>query len=207
MIPRNSLGGSVKVPALILEASGPRWGKAPLIDAVEGGRSPGRPGELSMEIRGSDVHWATPLASGRSRLPQDLLNALAAGKIGGWCLQLDMTDRNVQVSKASIKTRFSEDALNLMRGRRAGKARLALTAALRIGDVGLRLGDLKRVIIEFRDVPAVAGQAELERVAALVESELRNEAGIALRRFKVLYSSRQELVAKQIQLSKLIGGK
>jgi eukaryotic-like serine/threonine-protein kinase len=207
LLPRSPLGGAVKLPALILEASGPRWGKAPLSDAVEGGRGSGRTGELSMEIRGPDVYWATPVASGRSSLPQELLDALSAGKIGGWSLQLDMTDRSVQVSGASIKTRFSSDALNVMLGRRAGKARLALTAALRIGDVGLRLGDLKRVIFEFRDVQAVAAASELELVAALIESELRNEARAALGRFMVLYSSREELVAKVTQLSKLIGPK
>jgi eukaryotic-like serine/threonine-protein kinase len=199
--------GTKQPPAPIrLEPGGPKQGGGELPAAAGSEKVARDVAKLELDIVGADVYWGTPRLWGRSKLPDGLLAALASGQVIGWRLALELpADGGGSVSGAHIDCSFGEQRLESVRRMRAGAARVKLAAAMKVPEGWMREKDLARVADDYRDVPDVAAQAEVARVAALVESNKFREAADGIARLRAMYPLQTDLAPRLQELEEAIG--
>jgi hypothetical protein len=175
------------------------------LPAAAGGEKTARSvARIELGITGRDVFWGTPRFWGRCRLPDELLEATSAEDLQGWRPRL-VLPAGAKAERARIECGFGAKVVKGMRKLRAQAGGVKLDQAQDVADPLLRAADLARVASSFRDVPAVAAQAELARVAALLKAGKLSDAQTAVRRFMEMYHDRTALTPRARELLEAIG--
>jgi hypothetical protein len=194
------------VPAAAGAAPGddPAAEEEPPADAEDDGAATGT--VLRLAMRGAELAWRTPTASGRARLPAELLDGLAAGRLTGWKLSLELPP-GARAETARVGCRRSADVAAAARALRARIARVRLERAERVAAADPLLGaeDLARVAQSYREVFEVSARAELARAAALIAAGRLRQAEDVLHRFRVGYASQTDLLPRVKELLDTIG--